>query len=145
MLPDDDRPLEDTQPMVQLENPWFEEFFDAIYQFTILLDAHGRLVRANRAALDLTGLTLEGVSLVPLWELPWHALTRQNRQDLKRAVSQAAQGRIIRKEIHLRRGYAGIFDFTIKPIQNGELADNASRWGRKYRTWFASAIAVSLQ
>jgi PAS domain S-box-containing protein len=106
--------------MLPEEGRWFDVCFNAISQFTVILDTGGRIIKANRAALDLTGLTLDGVSQVPLWEVPWPALTRQNRQDLKRAVSQAAQGKGIRKEIHLRRGSAGIFNFSIKPIQNGE-------------------------
>jgi PAS domain S-box-containing protein len=114
--------------MIPEEGRWFDGCFQALSQFTAILDSGGRILTANRAALDLTGLTLERVYQVPLWEVPWPALTRQNRLDLKRAVSQAAQGKGIRKEIHLRRGSVGIFDFSIKPIhrtihepiQNGE-------------------------
>ena len=104
--------------VLQPDDHWFEEFFDAIYQFTGILDAHGRIVKANRTVLKLTGLTQDQVSGQPLWAVPWSALSRQNRQMLKRAVNQAIRGNFVRYELALsRRGQPEmIIDFSFKPI-----------------------------
>jgi len=111
--------------MVQLDIPWFEEFFDAIYQYIGILDARGRLVKANRAVLDLTGLSQLDLAEVPLWSLPWPSLSRENRRTLKQAVKHASQGKFVRSELHIRQRQKPemILDFSLKPIadENGKL------------------------
>jgi PAS domain S-box-containing protein len=111
--------------MLQLENPGFEEFFDAIYQYIAILDARGKLVKANRTMLDLTGLSRVDLAEVPLWSLPWPALSRENRRTLKQAVKHASLGKFVRSELHIhKRGQPEmILDFSLKPIadENGGL------------------------
>ncbi|OGO38293.1 MAG: hypothetical protein A2W35_18715 [Chloroflexi bacterium RBG_16_57_11] len=104
--------------MLQTNDHWFEEFFNAIYQFTGILDARGNVIKANRAVLKLTGLSQNQVFGQPLWRIPWSALTRQNRQILKRTVNQAMHGISARHELEIRkRGYPEmIIDLSIKPI-----------------------------
>jgi PAS domain S-box-containing protein len=104
--------------MMQPNDFWFEEFFDAIFQFTGILDARGRMMKANRTALKLTGLTQDQVSGQPLWAIPWSALSRQNRQVLKRAVNQAVRGNFVRHELAIRRRGLPemILDISLKPI-----------------------------
>lgn len=102
------------------DNRWFDECFDAIGQFIGILDTSGRIIKANRTALVMTGLNDSDVYQVPLWEIPWHALNRQNRREIKQVVNTAARGIATRKEIQFRlsRQTTALFDFTIKPIQN---------------------------
>lgn len=96
----------------------FAECFDAVHQFLGILDEAGRVMQANRAALEYTGLTQAEVSQAPLWSIPWAALSRQNRLALKQAVAQAAKGAASHKEIEIRRrGQPKAFvDFTIQPV-----------------------------
>ncbi len=96
----------------------FAECFDAIHQFLGILDEVGRVMQANRAALEYTGLTQSEVAQAPLWSIPWAALSRQNRLALKQAVDQAASGAASHKEIEIRRrGQPKAYiDFTIQPV-----------------------------
>ena len=108
--------------MPEQDNLWFEACFDTISQFMGILDGRGNVIKANRAALELTGLTQAQVTGAPLWSIPWPALSRQNRQTLKRAAGQASRGKLARNELEVRRrGQADrIIDFSIRPILDGE-------------------------
>lgn len=104
--------------MIQQNDLWFEECFDAAYQFIGILDETGRIIRVNRAALEFTGLTQAEVIDTPLWLIPWPALKRQNRQALKLAIFQAVGGITSRKELKTRssKQTEKIIDFSVKPI-----------------------------
>jgi PAS domain S-box-containing protein len=99
---------------------WFDNCFNAIDQFLGILDENGRVIKANHAALEYTGLSSSEMIHVPLWDISWPVLTRQNRVALKKAVNQAVQGVSRRSEIEIRRRRRPemIFNITIKPIQN---------------------------
>ena len=88
--------------MIQQDDLCFEECFDAAHQFMGVLDEAGRVIRANWAALEFTGLTQADVVDIPLWLIPWPALKRQNRQTLKRAANQAIAGITTRNELKIR-------------------------------------------
>ena len=104
--------------MLETDDHWFEEFFNSIYQFTGILDPRGNVIKINRATLKLTGLSQNQVYGQPLWRISWSALSRQNRQILKRSVQQAMNGKSARHELEIRkRGYPEmIIDLSIKPI-----------------------------
>lgn len=104
--------------MAEEDNNWFEECFDALYQFIGILDGQGRVIRANRAALAMTGLKGEDVTGVPLWSIPWTALTPKNRQILARATGRASRGEFKRSELKIQRPGLPemIIDFSLKPI-----------------------------
>ena len=104
--------------MVELENYWFEEFFDAIYQFIWILDARGKVIKVNQAALDITGLSREVVMGFTLWGIPWPALSKHNKQILKRSVDQVSKGKFVRHELDFRLDGQRelIIDFSLKPI-----------------------------
>ncbi len=106
--------------MLLPDNPWFEEFFDSVNEFTGILDAHGKVVRTNRAALEITGLTQDEVFGLPLWEIPWPALSKGNRRTLKRAARQAARGRMIQDEleIHQTGQPEMIIALSLKPVMD---------------------------
>jgi PAS domain S-box-containing protein len=104
------------------DSRWYEELFDAIHQFIGILDGQGKVVKANQAALDLTGLTHSDISERYLWDLPWQALSKANRQELKRAVRRSLQGDFVRIELEIclyDNQTADTLDFTFKPILNG--------------------------
>jgi PAS domain S-box-containing protein len=104
--------------MLQEDNHWFEECFDAVYQFMGILDSQGKIIKVNRSALELTGLTQLNLTGIPLWAVPWPALTGQHRLILKRAVNHARQEGFVRDELEIRRRKQPevIIDFSIKPI-----------------------------
>jgi len=104
--------------MYQQDDRWLEEFFDAIYQFTWILDERGKVIKANRAAQEITNLTQADVTGYTLWEVPWPALSRPNRRMLKKVVNQAIRGKFVRNELEIhRRGQPEItIDFSLKPL-----------------------------
>lgn len=105
--------------MTQPDELWFEECFDTVNQFMGILDGAGRVIRLNRAALEFTGLTHADVTDTPLWLIPWPALKKQNRQVLKRVVSQAVAGITSRNELKIRSGNQTerIIELSVKPIR----------------------------
>jgi PAS domain S-box-containing protein len=111
--------------MNEPEGRWCEEFFDALYQYTWILDVRGKVVKANQSALKLTGLTEQAITDVSLESMPWRELSRQNRRMLKWGVNQAMLGRLAIQdlEIHRRRQPTTTINFSFKPVllANGEL------------------------
>ncbi|OGO33999.1 MAG: hypothetical protein A2Z16_10275 [Chloroflexi bacterium RBG_16_54_18] len=97
---------------------WLDEFFDAIYQYTWILDERGKVIKANRAAEEITQLTQADVNGYTLWEVPWPALSRPNRRMLKKVFGQAARGKFVRDELQVhRRGWPEMtIEFSLKPL-----------------------------
>ena len=99
---------------------WFEECFDAVRQFMGILDSNGKIMRVNRAAFEFTGLTQSELTGSFLWMIPWPVLKSQNRQALKRAITQAITGISTRNEIEIRQRNQPekIIEFSIRPIRD---------------------------
>jgi len=106
------------------DSHWYEKLFDAVYQFVGILDEQGKVVKVNQAALEMTGLTHSDLTGRPLWDVPWQALSKLNRREIKRAVYQAMRGDFVRIEIevHLRNKPVETIDFTLKPIRDDKMA-----------------------
>jgi PAS domain S-box-containing protein len=98
--------------------PWFGKVLDAMQPAICLLDEHGQLIRANQTMLDTIGVTAGSVEGVPFWSIPWPALSRQHRLKLKEAVSQAAEGNLVKQELDLgRKGHPVMsLDVTLRPL-----------------------------
>jgi len=110
---------------MDLENRWFEEFFNGIYQSIWILDERGKVIKANLAAQKLTDLTQDAVVGVPFGSAPWPGLSRQNRRVLKWALNQAIKGKSALRDLEIRRRGLPVMsiNFTFKPllINNGSL------------------------
>ena len=104
--------------MVLQDDPSFDEFFDAIRQITVILDAYGRVVKANNTALGLFGKSRDEIVNRPLWGLPGIADSRKTRNILKHAINQAAKGQFIRQELvlHQRNKPERFLDFSLQPF-----------------------------
>jgi len=101
----------------------FRAFFDSMFQLTGLLDLDGTLIEANRAALEFGGLSREEVLGRPFWEARWWT-TAETQEWLRAAVAKAAQGELVRYEIHVRRADDRIvlIDFSLKPLRDEHAA-----------------------
>jgi PAS domain S-box-containing protein len=104
--------------MLEIDNHSFEQFFNALHLYSWILDSHGRVIKANQAAKQLTGFSSENGSGVSLWSIPWQGLSSQNRRILKWAVNQVMLGIPVHKDIEInRRGQPGvIIRFSFKTI-----------------------------
>lgn len=100
------------------DDHWSGEFFDAMVQLIGILDVHGKLVRINRAGLDLMGLTQADVVGMAVQDLPWAGLSRQGRRLLKQAVHQAGRGQFVRAELEMQPPGQPemIIDFSFNPV-----------------------------
>jgi len=92
--------------------------------FIGLLDPDGRVLQANRTALDFVGASASDVEGKPFWQTPWCSGDPEVGERFRSAVAQAAGGKTARFEVELA-GTAGrcrTFDFQLYPVR-----DNAGR------------------
>jgi two-component system sporulation sensor kinase C len=99
----------------------FRACFDSAYQMQALLDAEGRVLEANRAALEFAGLALPAMRGRALWELPcWRGVSGQAGR-IQADVAEALHGRSVRRELEVenRDGEALLLELSLSPIQDG--------------------------
>ncbi|HLO68663.1 MAG TPA: response regulator [Holophaga sp.] len=90
---------------------------DHAFQMYGLLDGEGRILEANRAALELVGTSLDQVRGRPIHELPWWAHDASERSRIAEALDRARAGTFVRLETtHRDPGGAEIIvDFSLSP------------------------------
>jgi PAS domain S-box-containing protein len=81
---------------------------DHHYQLTGLLDPEGRLLAANKTALELVGVDEAEVIGRYFWDTPWWSPSQE--PELRSAIKRAAKGEFVRFE-------------TTHPVPSGELRD----------------------
>jgi PAS domain S-box-containing protein len=96
----------------------FRAIFDNTFQFVGLLDTEGKLLAANRTALEAIGVTLEQVIDRLFWTTPWWTHSPALQVQLQQAIAQAATGKLVRFEAKhfLADGSHVIVDFSLSPI-----------------------------
>ena len=106
--------------LLQASERRFRAIFDQTFQFIGLLDADGRLLEANRTALEFAAIREKDVIGRPFWETPWWRHSPEQQHQLKRAVARAAAGETVRFEAsHTGRdGQTAYVDFSLKPVYN---------------------------
>jgi two-component system, OmpR family, sensor histidine kinase VicK len=98
----------------------FRAIFDQAFQFIGLLEPDGRVIEMNQTALDFSGLTLEEVVGKPCWTTGWGKGSPKIQHQLKQAIAQALQDRLVRCEVEVvgtddRRL---TLDFSLKPVKD---------------------------
>ncbi|AUD01788.1 PAS domain-containing protein [Spirosoma pollinicola] len=98
----------------------FRAIFDLTYQFIGLMRPDGILLEVNETALQAAGQTLGDVIGKPFWENFWWQISEEERQKLKRAIQQAANGELVRYEVEIQDANHEVLalDMSIKPILN---------------------------
>jgi PAS domain S-box-containing protein len=96
----------------------FRAVFDSAFQMAVLTQLDGRVVLANRTALDMIGRSLADVIGLPIWETPWWAATPREARRLSGEFPRAAAGEFVRYEAELRLqpNDARVLDFSLKPV-----------------------------
>ncbi len=96
----------------------FKVIFDSTFQIKGLMTPDGKLIEANRTALDFVGLDLKDVVNRPFWETHWWKGNEERVLKLKESILRAARGEFVRYEVELQGAgdITGIFDFSIKPV-----------------------------
>ena len=67
-------------------------------QFIGLILPDGTLIQANRAALTFAGVSETDVLGKPFWETPWWTHSPEMQDQLKAAIQEASQGKLVRFE-----------------------------------------------
>jgi PAS domain S-box-containing protein len=100
----------------------FHVIFDQTFQFIGMLDTNGILREINRSALQFAGVDEEAVIGKPFWETPWWRHSPELKQRLKRAVQEAASGRLVRFEAThpTPDGKISYVDFSLKPVTDAQ-------------------------
>lgn len=98
----------------------FRAIFDSSYEFVGLLQPDGTLLEANRAALAAVDAERSAVIGKKFWDTPWWHVPEVDREQLKNAIREAAQGHFVRFETaHAGRGdELLIVDFSLNPIRD---------------------------
>ena len=93
---------------------------DHSFEFIGLLDAGGRLLRANQTSLDAIGVRPPEVEGKYFWDTPWWTHSEAERQRLRDAVARAAQGEFVRFETShpAPDGRLLHVDFSLKPVRD---------------------------
>jgi PAS domain S-box-containing protein len=96
----------------------FHAIFDGMFQFMGVLTPEGIIIEANRTALDAVAVNLEDVVGKMFWETQWWTHSLLLQEQLKKAITRAAKGELVRFEAEhiLADGLSVFVDFTIKPI-----------------------------
>jgi PAS domain S-box-containing protein len=91
---------------------------DQAFSLISMLDPEGRLIQANRAALELIAKAPADVLEKPLWDTPWWSHSKELQEQLKLAVREAAQGKLVRfSATHPGAdGELRYVDFSLKPV-----------------------------
>ena len=94
--------------------------FDHHYQLTGLLDTEGRLLAANKTALEFAGADESEVVGQYFWDTPWWDPSQ--KPSVRRAVERAAKGEFVRFEpTHIRAdGEVREFDFSLSPVRDDD-------------------------
>jgi PAS domain S-box-containing protein len=96
----------------------FRAIFDQTFQFMGLITVDGRLIEANRTALQFAGVREADVIGKPIWETPWWTHSIQLQKKLHEAVKNAAAGEFVRFEVTHPSATGSIhhMDFSLKPV-----------------------------
>ena len=94
--------------------------FETSFTFQGLLAVDGRLLDANATSLAAIDATLEDVAGTPFWRTPWFTGTSGMPETIRDAVSAAAAGETVRREMNLRLpvGEWRWFDFQLRPLRD---------------------------
>jgi PAS domain S-box-containing protein len=98
----------------------FRAIFDNTFQFVGLLDVDGKLLEANRTALEAISVTPDEVVGQLFWTTPWWTHSPDLQLQLQQAIVRAATGELVRFEAKhfLADGSFIIVDFSLSPIKD---------------------------
>jgi PAS domain S-box-containing protein len=95
---------------------------DSMYQFVGLLDAIGRTLEINRAALEGAGVSLADIRGKPFWEARWFQVSRETTELLRDFIRRARGGEFIRCDLEVYGQAAGdetiVVDFSLLPVKD---------------------------
>ncbi len=103
-----------------LANVKFRAFFEQGVLLAGIVDVDGRLIEANRLALEACGVAREDVVGRPFWEGPWWCRSAEVAARIKEACARAAAGETFREEMpfFIGDGVERMGSVTILPLKD---------------------------
>ena len=98
----------------------FRAIFDQTFQSMGLMTVDGRLIDANRTALEFGGIQESEFIGKPFWQTPWWTHSTQLQETLRVAIAKAAAGECVRLEVTnpSADGSLHYMDFSLKPVMD---------------------------
>lgn len=98
----------------------FRAVFDQSLQLLGIVSPDGVLEDVNATALAMIGERREDVVGRPFWETPWWTYDAKVQERLRRALTTAARGEVVRYEVmhYDRKGDEHVVDATITPVRD---------------------------
>lgn len=104
----------------------FRAVFDNTFQFSGIADIDGRMIMANRAALEFIGAQKDDAVGRMLYDEPWVEPQSHFRDKVRAAVERAAAGEFVRYQVSRKSagGQTRYIDYSVKPIfgANGHIS-----------------------
>jgi PAS domain S-box-containing protein len=117
--------LADSMNALEISNRLLRSALDNSFQLQGLLTPEGKLVDINATALSMVNATRDAVIGRYFWETPWWNESPERIENIRRAVTSAASGELVRFETEQRdtNGDLHYIDFSLKPVMgdNGEV------------------------
>jgi len=99
--------------------------FDQTFQFIGMMTVDGTLIEANKTAMEFSGIRESDCLGKPFWDTPWWTHSAEMQNKLRKAVTEAAEGKTVAFEAtHATAdGTIHYIDFSIKPFkdENGKV------------------------
>ena len=114
------RDLQRSEQNLERSEQCFQAIFNQTFQFIGLLTPDGTLIEANQTALSFGGISADRVLGKPFWEAPWWQTSSKVVQQLKAAITKAAQGEFVRYEVNVMgaNNTVATIDFSLKPLRD---------------------------
>ena len=99
----------------------FRAIFEQAHQLVGIITIDGILLEVNKTALQLSGVQEETVIGEPFWETPWWNHSKALQAQLKTAIKEAANGKVIQFEATHPNSVTGelvFIDVSIRPLKN---------------------------
>lgn len=112
----------EAEKALQKSETMLRAIFDQTFQFIAVLKLDGRVIKVNKTAMDFVEAKQEKIDCKPFWKTPWWAHSPEEQERLKRAIKEAASGKLIRFETKYSRsnGHKMSFDFSVKPVRDSK-------------------------
>jgi len=97
-----------------------QAIFDQTFQFIAVLKLDGTILKVNETAMRFVGVNESEILRKPFWKTPWWSHSEPGQERLKKAITEASKGHLVRFETSHRAldGMAVNIDFSIKPVRD---------------------------
>ncbi|MDD5422492.1 MAG: PAS domain S-box protein [Candidatus Omnitrophica bacterium] len=110
---------------IRLNQEKIRVIFDQTFQFIGMMTVDGKLIEANRTAMEFAGIEKSDCIGKFFWDTPWWTHSKKMQDNLREAVIKAANGETVFFEAThpAADGCIHYVDFSLKPIrdQNGKV------------------------